>query len=227
MEGIDKITGRIDADVQREIDEITAAAQATAAEISAGYQARAKSEADAILEKGKVSARQREERLESVAQLEARKLTLTVKQEMVEEAFRRALEKLTALPDKEYIDLLAKLAAAASRTGREQVILSQKDRTRFGKQIVSQANDILAKEVAPKLPGDFTETRTGAFLNKVATVASAVIAGTGMLTMAEDSRSIAGGLILRDDKVETNCSFEVLIHLQRDTLANQVAKVLF
>ena len=48
-----------------------------------------------------------------------------------------------------------------------------------------------------------------------------------MLTLAEDTRPMAGGLILRDDKVETNCSFEVLIHLQRDALANEVAKTLF
>ena len=37
MNGIEKITGQIDADVQKEIDELTAQAQAQAAEISAKY----------------------------------------------------------------------------------------------------------------------------------------------------------------------------------------------
>ena len=33
--------------------------------------------------------------------------------------------------------------------------------------------------------------------------------------------------LLRDGRVETNCSFEVLIHLQRDALSAEVARVLF
>ncbi len=81
--------------------------------------------------------------------------------------------------------------------------------------------------MAPKLPDELTETKAGAVLDKVVTGASAVLAGTGMLTMAEETRPMAGGLILRDDKVETNCSFEVLIHLQKEDLAAEVARALF
>ena len=218
MNGIEKITGQIDADVQKEIDELTAQAQAQAAEISAKYEEQAKSDSGAILQKGTQDAAQREERLASVAQLEARKLVLAAKQEMVGKAFDKALADLAALPDEQYVALLADLAVKASRTGREQVIFSQKDRSRF---------EILARQVAPKLPDELTETKAGAVLDKVVTGASAVLAGTGMLTMAEETRPMAGGLILRDDKVETNCSFEVLIHLQRDALAAEVAKTLF
>ncbi|MBE5708392.1 MAG: hypothetical protein EGR51_00630, partial [Oscillibacter sp.] len=107
------------------------------------------------------------------------------------------------------------------------VIFSQKDRSRFGKAVVTRANEILARQVAPKLPDELTETKAGAVLDKVVTGASAVLAGTGMLTMAEETRPMAGGLILRDDKVETNCSFEVLIHLQKEDLAAEVARALF
>ena len=42
MNGIEKITGQIEADVQREIDDLTAQAQAQAAEILADYEARAR-----------------------------------------------------------------------------------------------------------------------------------------------------------------------------------------
>ena len=227
MNGIEKITGQIEADVQKEIDELTAQAQAQAAEIAARYEAQAQADAEAILQKGRQDAAQREERLASVAQLEARKLTLAAKQEMVGKAFDKALSDLTALPDDKYVALLADLAVQASRTGREQVVFSQKDRSRFGKAVVTRANEILAKQVAPKLPDELTETRAGAVLDRVVTGASAVLAGTGMLTMAEDTRPMAGGLILRDDKVETNCSFEVLIHLQKESLAAEVARALF
>ena len=119
MNGIEKITGQIEADVQREIDDLTAQAQAQAAEILADYEARARAEAEATLKRGALAAAQREERLGDMARLEARKLTLGTKQEMVERAFQRALEKLTSLPDAEYVSLLANLAAAGSRSGQE------------------------------------------------------------------------------------------------------------
>lgn len=227
MNGIEKITGQIDADIQKEIDDLTAQAQAQAAEIGAGYDRQAQEQTQAILERGKRDAALRRERLGSVAQLEARKLTLSAKQEMVGRAFDLALQKLVDLPEADYIALLARLAVAASRTGREQVIFSQKDRSRFGKAVVTRANEVLARQVAPKLPDELTETKAGAVLDKVVTGASAVLAGTGMLTMAEETRPMAGGLILRDDKVETNCSFEVLIHLQKEDLAAEVARALF
>lgn len=227
MNGIEKITGQIEADVQREIGRLTAEARAKADEILSQCEAAARAESEAILKKGALAARQREERLGGMAQLEARKLTLGAKQEMVERAFALALEKLTALPGEEYVSLLANLAVKASRTGREQVIFSQKDRTRFGKQAVTMANELLARRVAPKLPDELTGSKAGAILDKVVAGASAVLAGTGMLTLAEETRPMAGGLILRDGNVETNCSFEVLIHLQKEALAAEVARTLF
>ena len=227
MNGIEKITGQIDADIQKEIDDLTAQAQAQAAEIGAGYDRQAQEQTQAILERGKRDAALRRERLGSVAQLEARKLTLSATQEMVGRAFDLALQKRVDLPEADYIALLARLAVEASRTGREQVIFSQKDRARYGKQVVTQANEILARRVAPKLPEDLTASRAGAVLDRVVTGASAVLSGTGMLTLAEEARPMAGGLILRDGRVETNCSFEVLIRLQRGALSAEVAQVLF
>ena len=204
MNGIEKITGQIDADVQKEIDAALDQARAQAQEIQDRYASQAQTQAETIRRKGEQDAALRQERLVDVAKLEARKTILAAKQELVGQAFDLALKKLLELPDQEYISLLAKLAVSASRTGREQVILSQKDRSRYGKQAVTMANDMLAKKAGPRA----AQT-------------------DGMLTLAEESRPMAGGLILRDGKVETNCSFEVLIHLQRDALSAEVARVLF
>ena len=204
MNGIEKITGQIDADVQKEIDAALDQARAQAQEIEDRYASQAQTQAESIRRKGEQDAALRQERLVDVAKLEARKTILAAKQELVGQAFDLALKKLLELPDQEYISLLAKLAVSASRTGREQVILSQKDRSRYGKQAVTMANDMLAKKAGPRA----AQT-------------------DGMLTLAEESRPMAGGLILRDGKVETNCSFEVLIHLQRDALSAEVARVLF
>ena len=204
MNGIEKITGQIDADVQKEIGAALDQARAQAKEIEARYESQAEAQAEAIRRKGEQDAALRRERLVDVARLEARKTLLAAKQDLVGQAFDLALKKLLELPDQEYIALLAKLAVAASRTGREQVILSQKDRSRYGKQAVTMANDMLAKKAGPR-----------------------AAESAGMLTLAEESRPMAGGLILRDGRVETNCSFEVLIHLQRDALSAEVARALF
>ena len=203
MNGIEKITGQIDADVQKEIGAALDQARAQAKEIEARYESQAQTQGEALRRKGEQDAALRRERLVDVARLEARKTLLATKQDLVGQAFDLALKKLLELPDQEYIALLAKLAVAASRTGREQVIFSQKDRSRYGKQAVTMANDMLAKQAGPHADH------------------------TSMLTLAEESRPMAGGLILRDGRVETNCSFEVLIHLQRDALSAEVARVLF
>lgn len=227
MNGIDKITGRIAQDVQEEIDALLDGARRDAAEIAARYEAMAQKESEDILARGRKSAEERVERLASVAQLEARKLILGAKQEALSAAFDKALDDLLNLPEAQYVALLATLCARAARTGREEVIFSQKDRTRYGKQVVTQANEILAKQVAPKLPGELAGSKAGALLDKVVTGASALLAGTGMLTLAEESRPIKGGLILSDGDVEVNCTFETLVRLQRDEMASEAAKVLF
>lgn len=142
MNGIEKLTQQISADAQTEIDALTAEAQAKADAISADYAQRAQKAADDIRVKGEAAAAQREERLISMAAMEGRKEMLSGKQEMVSRAFDLALDKLCALPEEEYVALLARLAAACA-AGGEQLIFSQKDRTRVGKAVVMAANEAL------------------------------------------------------------------------------------
>ena len=143
MDGIEKITGRIAADGQKEADAILAEARRQADEIAARSDAQARKESGEIVARGRRTADERVERLAGVAQLDARKLELAAKQEMLSKAYDLALEQLVNLPDKEYVDLLADLAVRASSTGREAVIFSQKDRARYGKAVVTQANEKL------------------------------------------------------------------------------------
>ena len=164
MNGIDKITSQISADTQKEIDELAADAQRQAGEITARYAQQAERECGEILARGRRSAEEREERLGSMAQLECRKLELSAKQEMLAKAYDAALEQLLNLPDQEYTALLADLAVKASSTGREAVILSQKDRTRFGKQVVTQANEKL-KDGGLTLSGETRPIQGGLVLS--------------------------------------------------------------
>ncbi len=227
MNGLDKITARIAQDGQKEIDGVLEKARAEAAGIAAEYAAKGKAEAQKILERGRQSAKQREERLESAAQLEGRKAVLAAKQEMLDEAFERARQKLLELPEERYVSLLADLAVKASATGREKLIFSPSDRARVGKAVVLAANEKLAKNAVPDVPGKAPKGRAGAALKAAATAMGAIAKGTAMLTVAEETRPIDGGFILSSGSVEVNCTFDTLVRLQRSELSAQVAKVLF
>lgn len=202
MNGIEKITARIQQDAQAEIDELLATARTQADEILAEAKLRAEAAKEGILAKGRVMVEERQSRLASVTQLECRKANLAAKQAVLQEAFQLAVKKLCTLPEDEYIALLSDLAVEASSTGREKLIFSQADRARVGKAVVMMANEKLARASAP--------------LN-----------GTAMLTLAEETRPLQGGFILSDGTVEVNCGFDTLVWLQRDALAGEVAKVLF
>ena len=225
MNGIDTILRRLDTDAKAEADAVLKKARQEAADITARYQAQAAQEAARLAARNEKAAEEREERLVSAAQMEARKTLLTAKQEMVERAYQRALEKLRSLPQEQYVELLAALLVRASSTGREEVVFSPEDREGAGKAAVARANELLAKEAAPELPlGDGVVAN---LLNKVAAGVSAFAQGTAMLAVSEETRDISGGFILKDGRIEVNCTFDALVRAEREQTAGEVAKLLF
>ena len=227
MEGIEKITAKIAQDAKAEIDALAAQTGEKLQELRDSAQAQARQEANEIVERGRSAAGERLERLSSAAQMERRKLELAAKQEVLGEAFSLALEKLCAMPEKEYIELLTKLALQASSSGKEQLIFSPKDRSRVGKQVVVAVNDALVRERAPELPGEVTKSKVGAFVDKLVHSTTAAVTGAGMLTLSEETREIQGGFIMVDGDVEINCAFETLVRLQREKMEKKTAEVLF
>ena len=227
MEGIEKITAKIAEDAQAEVNRLMAETGEKVKAIQTSAAAQAQQEANEIVEKGRMAASERLERLNSASQMERRKLELSAKQEVLGEAFDLALSKLCALPEKDYIDLLTKLALEASSSGKERLIFSQKDRNKVGKQVVIAANEALVKERVPALPEEVTKSKVGAFVDKLVHSTTAAVTGAGMLTLAEETRDIQGGFIMVDGDVEINCAFETLVRLQREKLERKVADALF
>ncbi len=227
MDGIEKITARIQSDAAAELQQLRQQTDEQVKAIETQAQLQAEKEQDEILARGRKAADERLERLKSAAQMERRKLELAAKQEVVSEAFEKTLEKLCNLPDEDYIKLLTALILKAVSTGREQVIFSQRDRNRIGKQVVVAANEALVKDVVPELPEALSNSKVGSFLGKVVNSTAAQITGTGLLSLSEETRPIQGGFILVDGPVETNCSFETLIRLKREGLEKETAQLLF
>lgn len=65
------------------------------------------------------------------------------------------------------------------------------------------------------------------FLNKVAANVSAFAQGTAMLTLSEETRPMQGGFILKNGRIEVNCTFDAMIRSEREQTAGAVAKLLF
>lgn len=158
MNGIEKITQRLNEDAQAEINEILDAAKAEVRKITERYQSLAAREVEHQRAKNERAATEREERLVSTAQMEARKSILTAKQEMVERAYARALQKLCTLPEKECTEVLVSLLLQAAPKGMGEVILSEKDQ-KIGKAAVAKANQksggslTVSKEMRPMQGG--------------------------------------------------------------------------
>ena len=147
MNGIEKITQRIESDAQAEIDRILGEARDEAARITASYRAQADAEARDLEAKNERAAAEQEERLVSAAQMKARKVQLAAKQEMVEKAYIQALDKLCALPEEQYVAILADLLVKASSNGKEEAVFSQEDRERVGEAAVAKANELSGKQL--------------------------------------------------------------------------------
>lgn len=212
MTGIDKICDKILSDAQAECTVLIDRANAQAQEITQSYAQIAQTQAEQILSRGMKNADERKERLAGVAQLEARKLHLQTKQQMISSAFDAALKELCSMEQEEYIRVMAALAADAAVSGKEEVIMSSRDRESIGKQVVSEANKLIKAR---------SEAADANAVKKLISMLS------GGLTLSDETRDICGGLILREGNMEINATFETLIRLAEYDISGQVAEILF
>ena len=159
MNGIEKITKRIEAQAQAEIDRILAEAKERADEIHAQAEAQAEAERVALTARNEKVAAEREERLVGAAQMEAKKIVLAARQEQLEKAYAKALETLCSMPDEQYTKTLAALLEQAAPDGKGSVIFAPDVKERIGAATVALANEklkgslTLAEETRPMQGG--------------------------------------------------------------------------
>ena len=165
MNGIEKITARIESETKAEVDAILREAEEKAAGIRAEYQAKAQAEAKAAAAAGQEAAKRQAERLESAAHMEAKQKMLSAKQACLDAAFTQAKKKILALPDAEYAELLAKMAVGASKSGREEILLNAKDHKRVGEKVAARANE-LRKGGKLTLSGEIRDMEGGLILRE-------------------------------------------------------------
>ena len=198
MNGIDRITDRIEADAREQAKAIIAEAEAKCAEIRKENEKKAQERYLQLIRNGTKDCESGLERRKSAAEMDAKKSVLALKQDCVAEAFDMAKRRLADMPDDSYVGFLASLAASAAADGSGEIVLSARDRERCGKAVLERANAALAAKGL-----------------------------TPALTLAADSREISGGLILRQGGVEVNCSIEALVEALKGPMTADVARTLF
>ena len=198
MNGLEKITARIEAEAVADAARMAEEAAAQCVAVRAEGEAKAQESYWRRVKDGTKAASDRADRLAKAADMEARKSILACKQAIVGEAFDKAEEKLRALTGDEYVDFLAGQAARAAVTGREEIVLSEKDRASVGEQTVKKANDLLRAE-----------------------------GKTAGLVLAAETGSFSGGLVLKDGNITVNCTLEALLGQAREEQAAAVAAELF
>ena len=68
---------------------------------------------------------------------------LALKQQMVGEVFDKAFHMLVNLPEAQYVAFLARLAARASSSGDEEIVLNARDRAAVGEKVLAAANALI------------------------------------------------------------------------------------
>ena len=198
MAGIENLKNRIIKDNEDRAREIENDARAKAEDIIS----QAKNKADEIMNNMKSKAehdgKERKERLMSRSQLDSRNEVLFAKQEAIDKVLDNVVNRINQMDDKDYFDFIEKVLLSSVETGEEEIVFSEKDKSRIQPSFITVVNDKLN-----------------------------AIGKKGLVKISKETRDIGSGFILIHGGLEINCSIESQIRLLRDSLEGDIANLLF
>ncbi|MGL4772896.1 MAG: V-type ATP synthase subunit E [Clostridium sp.] len=198
MSEIKNLTSKILKDAEERRESILASAEEEKNKILGKNKEEAKKVEAEILEKARLEATSRKERIISSAELEVRNNKLKAKQVVIEEVFSKSVEKLCELDNSELVEFFKNSILSLDITGEEKVILNSEGKKVITQEVLSTVN----KELSSK-------------------------GKNGKLALSDDTRNFKGGFILEKDGIEINNTFEALVNSLRDELEFEVANSLF
>lgn len=195
---VEKLKHKIISDAEAEAGKITGEGEAQAKTILAEAQTQADRIAAESKARAESEAKEHIRRQLSLRELAARNALLGEKGKVIEEVFEKALEELRRRDREGGYSLTRALLLKAIESGDEEIIVSPEDRQAITPAFLESINGELRKA------GKRAE-----------------------ITLAEDTRQIRGGFVLRRGRVEINASFETLLTMLRDEVETDVAGILF
>ncbi|MBN2374235.1 V-type ATP synthase subunit E [bacterium] len=195
---LDKILVQINTEAQQKAEQILLEAKEKAEQIKRESLEDSRLKKEAILDRARQDAQDREKRMVQMARLSGRKSILAEKQKAINFIFNSAMNRLAGLNPGKYKQILRHMLIKAVRSGREEIILPEKDKKLIDDEWLKGVNREISK--ARGLPGE--------------------------LKVAKETRPIKGGFILRDGLVEINSSFEAILKYNQNELESDVIALL-
>lgn len=197
MSNLNNITSKIIKDAEEKRDEILNAAQVESDSIIAKETKKAKNLEVKLIEKAKIEAKARENRVISNARLKVRNNELKAKQDMISKVFEKAVERLNSLSTLEYKEYILRALDSLDLEGTEILIINKKDEDVINNKFLLDLNNKLIS------------------LGKKGKIS--------ILTNGNFNR----GFILDRNGIQINNTFESLVKSLRSELELEVTKVLF
>ncbi len=158
----------------------------------------AEQEQEQLRKEGRARADERHRQLVTSAHMEGRRQILGAKEELINEVLEEARRELTELPREQYARVLQDLLLVAAGGEEQELILSPRDREGLGPQLVEEVQARRQEQ-----------------------------ARAGRLVLADETRPLDGGFVLRQGGVELNYSFAALLRSRQEELESEVAHILF
>lgn len=193
---LEKIVERIKEDAKVKATEIIKKGETEAKRLKEETEEELKSLKERLISSGEREARDLKRQMLAMARLEARNSFLQAKQNLLEKVFQEAKQRLLKMPQPDYEKLLYQMVVKVA-SGGEEIILSEEDRKRLGKNWLNRVNSELAKQ------------------------------GKKELKLAGKNRPINRGFILSHEGVEVNYSFEDLVTSIREEIEPRIIELLF
>ena len=221
MTGLDKITGKILAEAEKEAGKILDEARDSARTIESEYREKADAIRKDAAQETERKIAEMDLRTSASVETKRRNLFLETEGKLVDDVFAAAEATIRAYSEEKMLDFLIGLLAYAmieqasaesdsvTLYGEEgallpdtyELILNAKDRTRYGQAMIAGVgNKLIGKVPSEKL---------------------------AKLRLSDKTVGISGGFILRYGDIESNCSFDLLFAELRQKLEIEVSHALF
>ena len=197
MTGLDKIIGQIKSESDAQVASITNKARSEADKVIAKAKAEAEGEIEQIKVNGDIAAKNAIARSKSQADLIKRQAVLAEKQKLIAEMFDKAEDYIKKMPADVYFNLMTKMIKRYAVAGKAGEI-------------------IFNKADLGRLPAGYAKTAS-----------LEAEAKGGKLTLSDKTANIDGGFILSYGGIEENCSIKALIDDARESVQDDVQKLLF
>lgn len=198
MTGLEKIITHIQEDAASIAQTTLQEGQSKADEILAEAREEGRKKSAEILEQSEADVRTSLNRSKSAADLMERKLILEAKQEIIGQVVEDSIKSLKNLPEEEYFETILKMVEKYALNKKGKILFSQKDLER--------------------LPNHYETTINKRLSDK----------SDAFLSISKESKDIDGGFILLyEDDIEENCTFDALFLAAKETIQDKINEVLF